>query len=538
MEHAKPVVSAQPLLYPVLRRFARWGQTTALLALGVAALAATPALGQIVFTDISASAGVEQTAFLVESVAWGDYDNDGDQDLFLTADGPNRLYRNEGGGTFTEVAEEVGLDYDGFSVGTAWGDLDNDGDLDLYVVNLDANQDLLYRNDGPVGPGGEWQFTDQAVAGGLVGNSSSRGVALLDYDRDGLLDIYVNAIGDDLLYHNEGGFTFDSVASMVGIAGVDGQGVGVVATDVNNDGWIDLFTGNRSGLPNVLFRNDGGTFTDVTAAAGITETGLGMGVLAFDHDNDLDIDLYWTTWPGSGTPVDNAFYRQDVVLEGGTPSFTNIATSSGTTDTDGWGISCNAGDIDNDGWQDFAVTNGFSDTSTPNVLFHNQGNGTFADVTAVIGGGAFDGRGVAFADFDNDGDLDLAWTADAGQPTKLWRNDSVNTHRWLTLELIGVQSNRSAIGARIEVTTNLGTQVQEVSGGAGRGSQNSLPVEFGLGNATTVTEVRIHWPSGIEQVLAALAPDQYIEVIEDSFFFDGFETGDTSAWTDTVGSVE
>ena len=206
--------------------------------------------------------------------------------------------------------------------------------------------------------------------------------------------------------------------------------------------------------------------------------------------------------------------------------------------TDGWGISCNAGDIDNDGWQDFAVTNGFSDTSTPNVLFHNQGNGTFADVTAVIGGGAFDGRGVAFADFDNDGDLDLAWTADAGQPTKLWRNDSVNTHRWLTLELIGVQSNRSAIGARIEVTTNLGTQVQEVSGGAGRGSQNSLPVEFGLGNATTVTEVRIHWPSGIEQVLAALAPDQYIEVIEDSFFFDGFETGDTSAWTDTVGSVE
>ncbi len=489
---------------------------------------------QIVFTDISAQSGIDFDGLLTESVAWGDFDNDGDEDLYLTNNGPNRLFRNEGGGSFTDVTATAGVGHPGFSVGTAFGDLDNDGDLDLYVVSFGTGPDVLYRNDGPVEPSGEWQFTDVAeVAGVAADESSSRGVAFLDYDRDGLLDIYVNAIGDDILYRNLGSLTFSNQAGPAGITGVGGQGVGVVATDVDGDGWIDLFTGNRTRDPNVLFLNNGnGTFTDITASAGIDQVGLGMGVLAFDYDNDLDIDLYWTSWPDDRIDRPNALYEQTAPLGGG-PTFLEVAATSGTGDVDGWGISCNAGDIDNDGWQDFVVTNGFSDTTSPNVLFHNNANGTFTDITAVLGGGDFDGRGTAFADFDDDGDLDLVLTADADVPTRLWRNDTVHSNRWLTLVLTGSDSNRSAIGARIEVTTDLGTTLQEVSGGAGRGSQNSLPVEFGLGPASAVETVRIAWPSGTETLLTGVAMNQKRRVFE-GLFANGFESGDASGWSMVV----
>jgi hypothetical protein len=234
-----------------------------------------------------------------------------------------------------------------------------------------------------------------------------------------------------------------------------------------------------------------------------------MGVAAFDADNDLDIDLYWTTWPGTGDPVRNRLYENRGDLQ-----FEDVAVASGTDDTLGWGISCNAGDIDLDGWQDFFVTNGFDPSSGPNVLFQNIGNGSFSDITGVIGGGAFDGRGVAFADFDNDGDLDLVVTADAGEPNRLWRNDSVTGHHWLGVHLRGTRSNRSAIGARVVVTTVDGSIVQEVSGGAGRGSQNSLPLEFGLGTATVVEAITIRWPSGTVQTLRNVSADRYIELTE------------------------
>jgi hypothetical protein len=236
-----------------------------------------------------------------------------------------------------------------------------------------------------------------------------------------------------------------------------------------------------------------------------------MGVLSFDYDNDLDFDLYWTTWPGSdpGGPQPNALYQN---VDG--TNFTDVALVSGTTDPDGWGISCNAGDIDNDGWQDFFVTNGFDPNTTANVLFHNQSDGTFTDVTPSLGGAAFDGRGVAFADYDNDGDVDLVVTADAGDSTRLWRNDTNNGNHWITLNLVGTVSNRSAIGARIEVTTALMTTVQEVSGGAGRGSQNSLPVEFGLGSAETVEQITVFWPSGGAQAIENAAVDQILTVTE------------------------
>jgi hypothetical protein len=474
---------------------------------------------------------MELRDFTTESLAWGDYDNDGDPDLYLTIDGTNRLFRNEGptgmGGemVWTDVTALTGVGHTGWSVGTAFGDLDNDGDLDLYMVTFNTGPDLLYRNNGPIGPDGEHTFTDVATMAGISDLSSSRGMTLLDYDRDGLLDIYVNAIGPDLLYYNLGGLTFTNVAGTLGV-GTEGQGVGAVATDFDNNGRIDLFTGNRSSLPNRLYRNNSGALSDVTAAAGINATGLGMGVLAFDHDNDLDLDLYWTAWPGIEAPVANAFYENL-----GNSTFLNVAGTNGTGDVTGWGISVNAGDIDNDGFEDFAVSNGFSPESSANVLFHNLGDGTFANATLALQGGAFfDGRGVAFADFDVDGDLDLAITGGPGASTRLWRNDTVNGHHWLTLALEGSASNRSAIGARIEVETDLRTVVKEVSGGAGRGSQNDLPVEFGLGAATMVKEVRIRWPNGYKDVLVDVAMDQKLTVVESVIFSDGFESGDTSRW--------
>ena len=462
------------------------------------------------FTDMSASAGVEFTLSLTESLAWGDYDNDGDQDLYLTNQGANVLMRNDGNFNFTDVTMEAGVGDVNWGVGTAFGDLDNDGDLDLYVVNFGAGAtDVLYENLGPTGPMGAYVFSDISTAAGitLANERSSRGMTLLDYNNDGLLDIYVNAIGDDLLYVNQGGLEFLEQAATHGLTSAPGTGVGVCATDANNDGKIDIFTGNRSFDSNILYLNsDSGFVTDPTNH-GISAIGLGMGVASFDFDNDLDFDLYWTTWPGENMNP-NAFY------ENVAGNFVDIAAAAGVEDAGGWGISINTGDINNDGLEDFFVTNGFSDTTTANVLFQNNGDGTFSDITAMLGGGNFDGRGVAFADVDNDGDMDLCVTADAGEPTKLWRNDSTNGNHWLRVNLVAQAANRSAIGAKIRIDSGGFHCIKEVSGGAGRGSFNSIPVEFGLGATAGPVNLTVFWPSGMEETLGPIAVDQSITITE------------------------
>ncbi len=513
-----------------------------ILALTVAAsvLSVGATNAQIVFTDVTSEAGVALSNTLNESVAWGDVDNDGDSDLYLTNNAPNVLLRNDGVDgfgfpIFTDISAAAGVDDGGFSVGAAFGDLDNDGDVDLYVVSFGVGPDVLYRNDtSQRAARGIPTFTNVTVAAGINDETSSRGVTLVDFDHDGLLDIYVNAIGSDILYRNLGNLTFTNVAASAGVDTNTGQGVGVVATDINDDGWIDLFTGNRSFDPNRLFMNLGdGTFSDVTTASSITETGLGMGVCALDMDNDLDSDLYWTSWPGGTPPQPNAMYENlgPVGALPMVPIFDDATVSSSTEDPLGWGISCNAGDIDNDGFEDLAITNGFDPSTTPNVLFHNQGDGTFADATNLLENGAdYDGRGVAFADFDLDGDIDLILTGGPTDDTRLWRNDSLTNHHWLTVRLRGTVSNRSAIGARAWVETQEGTVMREVSGGAGRGSQNDLPLEIGLGNANEVLGIRVRWPSGLESVITDLEADQRLDLDESMVFANGFERGDISAW--------
>ncbi len=510
---------------------------TITLAHAMSLVAVAQTEGAPTFTDITGTTGVALPDTLTESVAWGDYDNDGDEDLYLTSDGPNNLFRNNGDGTFSDVTGIAGVGATGFSVGTAFGDLDNDGDLDLYVVSFGSGPDVLYRNDGPTGPGGTHVFTDVTMTAGTTDETSSRGVALLDYDHDGLLDVYVNAIGPDILYRNLGNLTFTNVATALGVA-TEGQGVGAVATDLDGNGWIDLFTGNRSNNLNRLYTNAAATFSDRTVAAGIDKIGLGMGVLSFDYDNDLDFDLYWTTWPGSVmTPTPNALYENQGLSRSarGGLSFVDVAVASGTTDPNGWGISCNAGDVDNDGWQDFFITNGFDASTSPNVLFHNQADGTFDDATASLEGGAnFDGRGVAFADFDNDGDVDLVVTGGLADDTRFWRNDTVSGHHWFRVHAVGTTSNRSAIGAHITATTNLRTTVKEVSGGAGRGSFNSLPVELGLGDATELCDVVARWPGGGISTRVGDEMDRAVTISQNTLLAASFESGGLCGWDQPV----
>lgn len=460
----------------------------------------------LTFTDVSNLIGGNQ-GILTESCAWGDYDNDGDLDLYLTANGPNRLLRNEGGISFTDVTAEAGVGNTRFSVGVAFGDLDNDGYLDLYVVNFGAGPDVLYHNQGP-GPNGVFRYQDITQTAGTLDESSSRGMAFIDYNKDGYLDIYVNAIGPDILYKNSGCMTFENVASQMGIVNATGQGVGIVATDINNDGWVDLYNGNRSNqLSNLFINNQGTSFTDVAPTVGLTDTGLGMGVLAFDYDNDADIDLYWTTWPGSGEPTRNQLYT-NMLTEQGTLTFTKSSDNSGTEDPSGWGISCNTGDLNNDMYEDFIITNGFNPFSSANVIFINETSGTFIDSTNMIGGGLFDGRGVSMADYDSDGDLDILFTGDIDVGNFLYRNDSAPSNS-ISFKLVGKESNRSAIGSRIIVEAGSTKMMKEVSGGAGRGSFNSLDVEFGLGANAVADKVTINWLNGSITELFNLSTGMY-----------------------------
>ncbi len=485
---------------------------------------------QITFTDVTSSPFIAFNSSCVESLAWGDYDNDGDEDLFLTTNpGTDILMRNDGNDVFTDVATSSGITEVYGTTGCVFGDFDNDGDLDIFAVSstvtvIDGvstpDPDVLYENLGAASG-----YTFQSVSSsfsGITKVESNRGVALFDYNRDGLLDIYVNASfneevpgsGNDLVYKNLGGLKFEEVATSIGINAVN-TGVGVVPVDINADGWIDLFTGNRSSDPNKLFLNDGtGNFIDITTSAGINALGLGMGVLSFDYDNDLDMDLYWTTWPGSGTAstlVPNAFYQNQ-----GNNTFTDITIPTATEDLTGWGISCNAGDINNDRFVDFFITNGFSPTSSQSLLMLNNNGAIFNDITtAVLGDLTYDARGVAFADYDNDGDMDICLTGAPGNDTRLWRNDSVNSNNWVVFKLEGTVSNKNAIGARIEVTAGGVKTVKEVSGGAGRGSFNSLPVEFGLGAATSIENVKITWPNGsVEESSNGITINQINNIIE------------------------
>jgi enediyne biosynthesis protein E4 len=519
------------------------------------------------FSDVTGPAGIQFQhnsgafggKFLPETLGSGcaflDYDRDGWQDILLIngTDWPGhkkrrstlRLYHNNGNGTFTDVTARAGLDVEMYGMGVAVGDYNNDGFPDILITCVGQNR--LFRNTG------KGTFVDVTSASGLGKREGFSTSALwFDYDRDGLLDLFVcNYVkwspehdvfcsldgkhksyctpeayrgATCWLFHNRGDGRFEDVTAASGIFDSSSKSLGVALLDGNHDGWPDLLVANDT-QPNKLYRNQhDGTFKDAAVEAGLAfssegKARAGMGVDVADFDN-------------SGTPgvvitnFDNemiGLYR----LSG--KSFEDIAPQSGVgiASRNSLGFGCAFLDVNLDGWLDFAVANGHIDETVRNIhgnvgyaqppqLFLNGGKGIFRDVAAEIGG-EFDqpkvGRGLAYADFDRDGDLDLLLTTNNG-PAHLYRNDQLSGNRSIRFRLVGTKSNRDGIGALVRVFAGGVTQSRLVKGGSSYLSQSELPVTFGLEKRDHIERVVIDWPSGRTEEYKNLAAGRCYECTE------------------------
>jgi enediyne biosynthesis protein E4 len=501
------------------------------------------------FTDVTGQAGIQFQhnsgafggKFLPETLGSGcaflDYDRDGWQDILLVngADWPGhktkrttlRLYHNNGNGTFTDVTSRAGLDVELYGMGVAVGDYDNDGFPDILITCVGQNR--LFHNTG------KGRFVDVTNASGLGKREGFSTSALwFDYDRDGLLDLFVcNYVkwspehdvfcsldgkhksyctpeayrGETCwLFHNRGNGTFEDVTAASGIFDSSSKSLGVALFDENHDGWPDLLVANDT-QPNKLYRNQkDGTFKDAAVEAGLAfsadgKARAGMGIDVGDFEN--------SGAPGVAiTNFDNemiGLYRRS----GNT--FEDIApqTGVGLASKYNLGFGCVFFDANLDGWLDFAVANGHIDETVRNIrgnvgyaqppqLFLNNGKGSFRDVAAEVGE-SFDqpkvGRGLAYADFDRDGDLDLLLTTNNG-PAYLYRNDQLSGNRSIRFRLVGTKSNRDAIGATVRVYAGDLTQWRMVKGGSSYLSQSELPVTFGMEKRDRIDHVVIDWPSG------------------------------------------
>lgn len=437
--------------------------------------------GDGTFTDVTDIAGVGDTGWGM-GCAFADYDNEGDADLYVTNYKENVFYLNMGDATFKKFTSGAGgIGHKGFGSGVAWGDFDTDGFLELYVGNyieytkvpqgdevffpydFFGQNNVLYLNKGD---GSFIDITDSAKANG--GFHLTLGVAAADYDNDNDLDIYIaNDSDQNILYRNDSEMTFmntnqPNARSRTGdIRG----GMGIAWGDYDNDGALDLFVTNWLDENNVLYRNNGdGTFTDVSAKSGVFESGLGKtcwGTVFFDMDNDTDLDLFF---------------------------------SAGHIDPATW---------ENHGQQD--------------VLMQNNGDGTFTDISEQVGLRQFEspgvGRGVAAADYDADGDVDLL-IVNSGEKPRLLQNNGGNKLNWLHIRTVGVESNRDGIGTRIKVITGDTHQIRGVASGSSYLSQHSPEVEFGLGNHKIVDKIILEWPSGTEQTLTNIAVNQMLIITE------------------------
>jgi len=494
-------------------------------------------------------------------VAVFDYDNDGLLDIFLTngAEIPslnksdpgfyNRLFRNNGDGTFTDVTEKAGLAGVGYSMGVAAGDYDNDGCVDLYVTGFNRNQ--LFHNNG------DGTFTDvtdkSGVAGMVPGQGKPWSVAAgwIDYNNDGLLDLFVVNYLDysittahscqtdnivdycspneyrgtpNILYRNNGDGTFTDVSQQSHISQYAGKGMGVAFADYDGDGFTDIFVSNDT-FPNFLLHNNGnGTFTDVALQAGVAynengKTVAGMGTDFRDIDNDGRPDIFHAAMFGDTFPL----YRNL-----GNGLFEDVTDATGlaamTTRFTAWGVGIF--DFDNDGNKDiFTAGSAILDNSMevnhkpyplPNGLYRNLGNMVFKDVSAQAGASFFAPaahRGAAFGDLNNDGKIDIVVTVLNGEP-QLLMNRSPNQNHWIILKLVGVADNRDGLGTRVKITTANGVQFNEATTAVGYNSSSDKRVYFGLGNATIVDRIDLAWPTGVKQVLKNVAADQILTIVQ------------------------
>ena len=511
----------------------------------------------ITFTHTDGGSGQHYIMETVSAgLALFDYDNDGDIDIYFLNGAPlkgtevevkpkNALYRNEGGWKFTDVTERAGVGDSGYGLGVTVGDYDNDGDLDIYLNNYGPN--VLYRNNG------DGTFTDVAQKAGVDnGFHVGAGTCFLDADKDGDLDLYVSIYLDfsyekhvttttkgfpvyanprfyppmpDFLYRNNGDGTFTDVSKSSGVGDHAGWGMGIVCGDYDNDGDTDVFIGNDVG-ENFLFENDGtGKFEEVGLMTGAAydihgdEQGS-MGVDCGDYDNDGLLDFYVTSYQGQLATL----YRN---LGGGMFEDVTLVTGAGagTLPHVTWGNSFV--DFDNNGFRDIFIACGhlqvnveeFDDTTTymaQNILLMNAGDGKFIDVSNQSGDGMkviLCSRGAGFDDLDNDGDLDAVILNSRREPTVL-RNDSPSKGHWLQVYLRGVKTNRDGIGAHVRVIAGDLTLIDEVHGGRGYQSHYGMRLHFGLGKYNKVDHVEVHWIGGQVDVFENIAVDRILTLIE------------------------
>jgi hypothetical protein len=560
-------------------RLSHWRSTAALVLAVFAWLAPLSSVNDLgfSFTNIATQAGLHArtvygaqgtNTYLIETTGSGvaviDYDGDGWADIFMVngstlegfpkgQDPSYHLYRNRRDGTFEDVTMRAGLAHGGWGQAACVGDYDNDGHDDLYVTYWGQNR--LYRNRG------DGTFDDVTARAGLTHDRTrwSAGCAFLDYDRDGRLDLFVaNYVDFDLastplpssglcrykglavacgpsglpgatnvLYHNRGDATFADVSQSSGIARAKGTyGLGVSTLDFDGDGWVDIYVANDS-TASALYRNNrDGTFTDVATSAGCAynqdgRPQAGMGVAVGDYDRNGTMDIFKTNFAGDTSTLyanTGDGFCEDRTFQGGLGVNTRWL---------GWGVGFV--DFDRDGWLDLFLVNGHvypeveqlkseAGYKQPKVVYRNLRDGRFADVSARLGAPVTTpkaARGAAFADFDNDGDVDVVVNNVHDTPD-LFRLDQSDGHHWLTLKLLGTRSNRSAIGALVRIVTKPGEQRQEVRGGGSYYSQNDLRVHFGLGTASTVERVVVRWPNGTEEEWSRLSVDRAHTITEGS----------------------
>jgi enediyne biosynthesis protein E4 len=509
-------------------------------------------------TGVFPNGGDHSKKYIIETTGSGaaflDYDNDGLLDIFLVSGpgGTNRLYHNLGNGKFADVTKQMGLEHSGWGQGVCAGDFDNDGYTDLFVTYW--GQNVLYRNRGGHG------FEDVTAKAHLQQDRVryNTGCAFVDYDNDGHLDLFVanylkfdfatapkpgaNAycfyrdlpvacgprglpFDSNILYHNNGDGTFTDVSVPSGIAKPSHHySLGVLTGDFNQDGFTDIYVACDQ-TPSILYINRGdGTFADeaLPRGAAFDDNGKalsGMGAAAADYDGDGWLDIFRSNFSDE---------RETLYHNRGKGEFDDSTLSAGmglNTRFVGWG--CGFLDFDNDGWKDLLLVNGhvFPEVDRLGIdvhyrdraiLYHNTGKAKFVDVSESAGPGLLErhaARGAAFGDYDNDGAEEVLIN-NQNEPPTLLKQSGKPAGNWVLLKLVGVKSNRSAIGARVRLTAAGLTQIDEVRSGGSYLSQNDLRLHFGVGQAPTVDRVVIDWPSGTHQVEKDLSVNRVITIRE------------------------